>query len=121
MPFEDAVAEIFAATKVLRRLLEASEALPPLPPLKVSITKIDAETLRILAKLERLGVKVGATTGDNKEGDKGGPGTRLMRRILGYTSHAPKFDTLKQRIIKARELRQKGASKKIQARTPTVG
>jgi hypothetical protein len=98
--FEDAVAEVIAAGKVLRRLLEASETLPPLPPLNTSITRIDGEAQNIRALLRRLDILVGATDG------YGGPGARMMRRILAYTSKAPTFDALKQRNLKARQPRR---------------
>jgi hypothetical protein len=88
--------------EMARQMLEVSEALPILPPPDASRpTKKQVETQRLIELLESLNIKVGATA-------EGGPGSRLLKRILAYTGEAQDHPALKQRLMRARRRKRAG-------------
>jgi hypothetical protein len=94
--FADAAERLFLVDETMRLMLEVNETLPHLPALDTSRpTKTQVENQRVIELLESLNMKVGAT-------NKGGPGSRLLKRILGYTSEARDYPALKQRLMRAR-------------------
>jgi hypothetical protein len=102
--FEGGLDELRTFQAASRRLLTAAKAIEPAPSrasrgeeqFRTHIAR--QEEFLLISLLERYGIRVGATGGE------GGPGSRLLARLLRLTGagYKPTPDTVKRRVRRAR-------------------
>jgi hypothetical protein len=95
--FEAVAVKLEEFSETARNMLDASKSVTSAPAPRRRVSKEDVEMDILLVALERAGVEVGITGGE-----KGGPGTRLLRRLIKCTSgRYPTILGVKKRLKKA--------------------
>jgi hypothetical protein len=97
-----------------RNMFDASKSVTSAPATRRRALKEDVEMDVLLDALERAGVAVGITGGK-----KGGPGTRLLQRLIKCTSgQLPTIGEVKKRLVKAIDTRKSRGKPFRQVPTP---